>query len=178
MHRANLAAQPCSLARTLQIVGEWWSLLVLRDICFGWNKFDEIHEHLGIARNILKARLDTLVDQGMVERRRYQERPDRFDYLPTEKALDFVPALLALVAWGDRWTAVQGPPILFTHRSCGHDTVATVVCSSCAEPLTRQDLDFRPGPGFVGSDLNAPLSAPATSPGRPAGGRGGRPPAG
>jgi DNA-binding HxlR family transcriptional regulator len=154
MHRANLAELPCSLARTLQIVGEWWSLLVLRDVCFGWNRFDEIHEHLGIARNILKARLDTLVEQGMVERRRYQQRPDRYEYLPTEKALDFVPALLAVVAWGDRWTATDGPPVLFTHRTCGHDTVATVVCSSCSTSLARADLDFRAGPGLSTTLLN------------------------
>lgn len=148
MHRANLAALPCSLARTLQIVGEWWTLLVLRDVCFGWNRFDQIHEHLGIARNILKARLDTLLEQGMVDRRRYQQRPDRYEYVPTEKALDFVPALLALVAWGDRWTAHDGPPVLFSHRTCGQDTVATVVCSSCSAPLDHRDVDFRPGPGL------------------------------
>jgi DNA-binding HxlR family transcriptional regulator len=147
MRRANLADRPCSLARTLQIVGEWWTLLVLRDLCFGWNRFEEIHEHLGIARNILKARLDTLVDQGMAERRRYQDRPERFDYLPTQKAADFVPVLLALVAWGDRWTAHDGPPVLFTHSACGQDTVATVVCSACSAPLTHADVDVRPGPG-------------------------------
>jgi DNA-binding HxlR family transcriptional regulator len=155
MHRANLAAQPCSLARTLQIVGEWWSLLVLRDVCFGWNRFDEINDHLGIARNILKARLDTLIEHGMVERRRYQKRPDRFEYVPTAKALDFVPALLAVVAWGDRWTAIDGPPILFTHRTCGHDTIASVVCSECSAELERSDLDFRPGPGLPGAESRA-----------------------
>ena len=96
MHRLNLAELPCSLARTLQIVGEWWSLLVLRDVCFGWTRFEQIHDHLGVARNILTARLDTLVEHGMVERRLYQQHPDRYDYLPTEKALDFVPALLAI----------------------------------------------------------------------------------
>ena len=156
MHRANLAELECSLARTLQIVGEWWALLVLRDICFGWNRFEEIHEHLGIARNILKARLDTLVEQGMVERHRYQQRPDRFEYVPTDKAIDFVPALLALVAWGDRWTAPDGPPLIFTHRPCGHDTDATVVCSACSAPLARADIDFRPGPG-----LSEPLRPPS-----------------
>jgi DNA-binding HxlR family transcriptional regulator len=148
MYRANLAALPCSLARSLQIVGEWWTLLVLRDVCFGWNRFDEIHDHLGIARNILKARLDTLLAHGMVDRRRYQQRPDRYEYVPTEKALDFVPALLAIVAWGDRWTAPDGPPVLFTHRPCGHDTVATIVCSACSALLEHQDVDFRPGPGL------------------------------
>ena len=150
MYRTDLAALPCSLARTLKIVGEWWTLLVLRDVCFGWNRFDEIHHHLGIARNILKARLDTLLDQGMVERRRYQQHPDRYEYVPTDKAIDFVPALLALVAWGDRWTAPDGPPVLFSHRTCGHDTVATVVCSACSAPLAREDIDFRPGPGMPG----------------------------
>jgi len=147
MHKANLAARPCSLARTLGIVGEWWTLLVLRDICFGLHRFEEIHDHLGIARNILKARLDTLLGHGMVERHRYQLRPQRYEYLPTDKAIDFVPALLALVAWGDRWTAPAGPPVLFTHRTCGHDTTATVACSACAGPLARADIEFRPGPG-------------------------------
>jgi DNA-binding HxlR family transcriptional regulator len=148
MHRSDLSALPCSLARTLQVVGEWWTLLVLRDICFDWNRFEEIHDHLGIARNILKTRLDTLHEHGMLDRHRYQERPDRYEYLPTDKARDLVPALLALVAWGDRWTAHDGPPILFTHRTCGHDTTATIVCSTCAQPLTRDGIDFRPGPGM------------------------------
>ena len=148
MHKADLSAQPCSLARSLQIVGEWWSLLVLRDVCFGYNRFDQIHEHLGIARNILKARLDGLVEHGMVTRRRYQERPDRFEYVPTAMAIDLVPAILALVAWGDRWTAQAGPPVLFFHQPCGHDTVATVVCSECAEPLSHADIAPHPGPGL------------------------------
>jgi DNA-binding HxlR family transcriptional regulator len=148
MHKADLSAQPCSLARSLQIVGEWWSLLVLRDLCFGYNRFEQIHEHLGIARNILKARLDALVEHGMVERRQYQERPDRFEYVPTPMALDLVPAVLALVAWGDRWTAPAGPPVLFLHQPCGHDTVATVVCSQCSEPLVHADLGPHPGPGL------------------------------
>ncbi len=161
MHRVNLAALPCSLARTLEIVGERWALLVLRDVCFGWNRFDEIHDHLGIARNILKARLDSLVRHGMVERVRYQEHPIRYEYLPTAMAIDMVPALMALVAWGDRWTARDGPPVLFTHRACGHDTAARVVCQYCAAPLARADLDLRPGPGCTPPCL-AP-AAPAES---------------
>jgi DNA-binding HxlR family transcriptional regulator len=149
MYRANLAELPCSIARTLQIVGEWWTLLVLRDICIGQSRFDQIHDHLGIARNILKARLDTLLDTGMIERRLYQQRPDRYEYLPTEKAIDFFPVLLAIVAWGDRWTAPDGPPVVFTHKKCGHDTTATIVCSACGAPLSRDDVDYRPGPGGV-----------------------------
>jgi DNA-binding HxlR family transcriptional regulator len=148
MHKTDLGVLPCSIARSLQIVGEWWTLLVLRDVCFGCNRFETIHNHLGIARNILTTRLETLAENGMVQRRRYQQHPDRYEYLPTEKALDFVPVLLALVAWGDRWTAEDGPPVLFTHQTCGHDTVATVVCSACAAPLVSDDLDVRPGPGM------------------------------
>jgi hypothetical protein len=72
-----------------------------------------------------------------------QQHPDRYEYLPTAKAIDFVPALMALVAWGDRWTAPGGPPVLFSHGACGHDTVATVVCSACSAPLSRDDIDFR-----------------------------------
>jgi DNA-binding HxlR family transcriptional regulator len=135
------------------MVGEWWTLLVLRDVCFGWNRFDAIHDHLGIARNILKTRLDTLIQHGFVVRRQYQERPDRFEYLPTDKARDFVPVILAIVAWGDRWTAPDGPPVLFTHTTCGHDTVATVVCSACAEGLAHGALDVRPGPGLPSGAL-------------------------
>jgi DNA-binding HxlR family transcriptional regulator len=153
MHRADLSVLPCSLARSLQLVGEWWTLLVLRDVCFGWNRFDAIHDHLGIARNILKTRLDTLTEHGFVVRQQYQERPDRFEYLPTDKARDFVPVILAIVAWGDRWTAPDGPPVLFTHTTCGHDTVATVVCSECAGGLAHGDLDVRPGPGLPSGAL-------------------------
>lgn len=145
MRRSNLAGLPCSLARTLEIVGEWWTLLVLRDICFGRNRFDEIHDHLGIARNILKARLDTLAEHDMISRRRYQEHPPRHEYLPTAKAIDLVPALMALAAWGDRWTAGEtGPPMVFSHRTCGQQMTAFVVCSACGERLAGDDLDARP----------------------------------
>jgi DNA-binding HxlR family transcriptional regulator len=144
MHKADLSALPCSIARSLQVVGEWWTMLVLRDLCFGCNRFDEIAEHLGIARNILKARLDSLIDSGMAYRHQYSERPERHEYLPTEKGLDFVPVLLSIAAWGDRWTAQGSPPMLITHLTCGHDTTATVVCSACAAPLGRDDIDVRP----------------------------------
>jgi hypothetical protein len=83
-----------------------------------------------------------------VERRQYQERPDRFEYVPTPMALDLVPTILALVAWGDRWTGLAGPPVLFSHQPCGHDTVATVVCSECSEPLVHADIGPHPGPGL------------------------------
>jgi DNA-binding HxlR family transcriptional regulator len=139
MHKANLAELPCSLARTLQVVGEWWTLLVLRDVCFGVQRFDAIQAHLGIARNILATRLGTLVEHGLVERSRYQRRPDRYEYVATEAGRDLVPAMMALVAWGDRWVS-PAPPVLFEHVACGHDTAVEVVCGHCATPVTAGDL--------------------------------------
>jgi DNA-binding HxlR family transcriptional regulator len=140
MHKSDLSVLPCSLARTLQVVGEWWTLLVLRDICFGVRRFDLIQAHLGLARNILVARLDTLVEHGLVVRERYQQRPERYEYVATEKGLDLVPAMMALVAWGDRWASGGHPPVHFRHASCGHDTTAAVVCEVCGDPLRAADL--------------------------------------
>lgn len=148
MRRTNLADLPCSLARSLQMVGERWTLLVLRDISLGWNRFDAIHEHIGIARNILKTRLDTLVEHEIVERVRYQEHPPRYEYAPTAKGRELMPILLAIVAWGDRWASPDGPPMLFTHETCGHDLVASVVCEACGGSFDLQTTSFRPGPGL------------------------------
>jgi DNA-binding HxlR family transcriptional regulator len=142
MHKADLSMLPCSLARTLQVVGEWWTLLVLRDVCFGVRRFDQIQAHLGVARNILATRLDTLVEHGLVTRERYQRRPDRYEYVATDKGRELVPAMLALVAWGDRWTSGGRPPVHFRH-ACGHDTTAVVVCSECADPLVVGDVVVR-----------------------------------
>jgi DNA-binding HxlR family transcriptional regulator len=162
MHKADLSALPCSLARTLNVVGEWWTLLVLRDVCFGWTRFEQIHEHLGIARNILTSRLDGLVENGMVHRVRYQERPERYEYRPTPMALDFVPVLLAMGAWGDRWASPEGPPVLFVHEACGHDTTATVVCSACGAPLAGAVVTARRGPGLPDDQAVGPgAAAPA-----------------
>ena len=147
MHKADLSVLPCSLARTLQVVGEWWTLLVLRDVCFGVRRFDRIQAHLGIARNILATRLDTLAEHGLVTRVQYQRRPDRYEYVATDKGRDLVPAMLALVAWGDRWTSGGRPPVHFRHAPCGHDTTAAVVCSACGEPLEAGDLDVRDAAG-------------------------------
>jgi DNA-binding HxlR family transcriptional regulator len=147
MHKSDLSVLPCSLARTLQVVGEWWTLLVLRDICFGVRRFDLIQAHLGLARNILVARLDTLVEHGLVVRERYQERPDRYEYVATERGLDLVPAMMALVAWGDRWTSGGRPPVHFRHAGCGRDTSAVVVCEVCGDPLHAADLEVHEAAG-------------------------------
>jgi len=140
--------QNCSIARTLQVVGERWTLLVLREVFTGQRRFEEIQRNLGVATNILSDRLQTLVDEGVLERRPLPERADRFEYRPTEKGLDLNPVLLELMRWGDRWDApAAGPPVLVQHRDCGHDTHAVQTCAHCGEPLSARNVRVRPGPG-------------------------------
>ncbi len=120
MQRTNFAEMPCSIARTLAIAGEPWSPLVIRDVYVGINRFDDLQRDLGISRKVLAERLRHLVEAGMLERRAYSERPPRHEYVLTEMGSEFVDVLMAMVAWGDRWTAAEaGPPVLYRHRSCG-----------------------------------------------------------
>lgn len=147
MTRTDLSAFTCSLARTMGILGDAWSPLILRDAYLGLTRFDDLRRDLGVARNVLTERLDRLVAYGLLERRPYQERQLRHDYVLTDKGRDLVPALMALMAWGDRWTADDGPPALLVHRACGESTVPTVCCSACGAPLDAAEVRVQPGPG-------------------------------
>jgi DNA-binding HxlR family transcriptional regulator len=139
--RSSVSHFSCSIARSLDIVGEWWTPLILRDIFQGLRRFEEIQSDLGIARNILSDRLSTLVDRGVLERVLYQQGPDRYEYRLTEMGLDFYPVLVALINWGDRWLADEtGPPVPLVHRSCQKVIRPTMVCPECGEPLTARDL--------------------------------------
>ena len=141
--------QNCSIARTLQVVGERWTLLVLREVFTGQRRFEEIQRDLGVATNILSDRLQTLVDEDILERRALPDRPDRFDYRLTEKGLDLNPVLLELMRWGDRWDAPHGAPRVIVHRDCGHETHGVQVCAHCGEPLTARNVRLHDGPGVV-----------------------------
>lgn len=148
MQRTSFADFHCSLARTLDIVGEWWTPLVMARIAVGLRRFDDIQRDLGVSRKVLAERLDTLVEHGVLERRPYQEHPVRHDYVLTEKGADLIPALMALLAWGDRWTTDEsGPPARLYHPHCGHDTEPTVCCSYCGEAIGYRDVIMRAGPG-------------------------------
>jgi DNA-binding HxlR family transcriptional regulator len=148
MQRTSFAEFQCSLARSLDVVGEWWSPLIVARIALGLNRFDDLHRELGVSRKVLAARLDSLVDHGVLERRPYQSRPVRHEYVLTEKGADLVPALMALMAWGDRWTAKDsGPPLALHHRRCGQDVEPEVTCSGCGEPMGYDDVVARAGPG-------------------------------
>jgi DNA-binding HxlR family transcriptional regulator len=149
MKRTSFANWPCSIARTMDLLGDWWTPLVLRDAFYGVRRFDEFQQALGIARNTLADRLKRLVDEGLMEKVAYQSEPVRYDYVLTEKGQDFYGVLVAMTRWGDRWLAGEdGPPITVHHETCGHDTHAEVVCAHCARPLTSGDTRMRRGPGF------------------------------
>jgi DNA-binding HxlR family transcriptional regulator len=149
MRRTSFAHWPCSIARTIDLLGDPWSPLVLREAFYGVTRFDGFQESLGIARNTLADRLGRLVDQGLLERSRYQSEPVRYDYLLTEKGRDFFPVLLAMSSWGDRWlSGEEGPPIVHYHSACGHEAEPAVVCGHCGEPMTAGDTRSRLGPGY------------------------------
>jgi DNA-binding HxlR family transcriptional regulator len=147
--RTRFSQWPCSVARTVDLLGDWWTPLVLRECYYGVRRFDDFQRSLRIGRNILTERLNRLVDEGLLERVPYQDRPVRHEYLLTEKGRDFFPVMLAMIRWGDRWLAGdEGPPITLRHTSCDHDTQAEVVCSQCGEPLELRNVRAELGPGF------------------------------
>jgi DNA-binding HxlR family transcriptional regulator len=140
--------QNCSAARALELVGERWSLLIIRDAIFGGTtRFADFQRSLGVARNILAARLDRFVEEGIMERRLYSERPPHHEYVLTDKGRDLQPVVLALTRWGDRWAAPAGAPVLFEHAGCGGSLEHHLVCTGCAEAPTGKQVVARPGPG-------------------------------
>jgi DNA-binding HxlR family transcriptional regulator len=137
----------CSIARTLEAVGDRWTLLILRDLFRGVRRFERLHEDLGIARNLLTDRLRRLEDAEIVQRVPYQQRPLRHEYRLTARGRDLSPALIALMSWGDRWQAENGPPTLLIHDACETPIEHTVRCPSCDEPVAAHHIRSRPGPG-------------------------------
>ncbi|WP_337063276.1 winged helix-turn-helix transcriptional regulator [Kineococcus sp. G2] len=148
MRQTSFAQMHCSLAQSLQVVGDWWSPLILRDLYLGVGRFEDLVRDLGISRNLLTTRLQTLIEGGVVERERYRERPPRDRYVLTAAGRELVPVLMALTAWGDRWaTPPAGPPIAFEHRACAHSFTPQVHCSHCGQPVHADDVVAVPGPG-------------------------------
>jgi len=149
MRQTSFANVNCSLAQSLELIGDWWTPLILRDVFMGIDKFDDLAVDLGISRNLLTTRLADLVENEIVKRVRYSERPPRDRYVLTDAGGELVPILTALVAWGDRWTDPKnGPPMLFRHKSCGQLMTAQVECSHCGEVLNAADLEPVGGPGL------------------------------
>jgi DNA-binding HxlR family transcriptional regulator len=149
--RRRLDDIPCSIARALDVIGEWWTPLVLRDIVYGLTRFDQIATDLPIARNVLAARLRALVEAGVLEKVPYATGPDRHEYHLTEKGRDAFGVLMTLMAWGDRWTGDSGPnPVTVLCRGCSSETTPTVTCSACGDPLRPDTVGVRPN---IGQDV-------------------------
>jgi DNA-binding HxlR family transcriptional regulator len=147
LHR-DYPALDCSVAKALEVIGERWSLLIVRSVMHGNRRFGEMQGSLGIARNVLSARLQRLVDEEILERRAYQESPPRYEYFLTQKGLDLWPALIALLNWGDRYSPdPEGPRRLIVHKECGGTVSERGICESCGKLLTARDAKQVPGPG-------------------------------
>ena len=147
LHR-DYPALDCSVAKALEVIGERWSLLIVRAVMHGNRRFGEIQNSLGIARNVLTTRLQRLVDEDILERRAYSESPPRYEYFLTQKGLDLWPALIALLNWGDRYSPdPDGPRRLIVHKECGGTVSERGICEACGKILTARDAIQVPGPG-------------------------------
>lgn len=145
MRHDELADVYCSVARTWSVIGERWTMMILRECFRGHRRFEHFQQKFGLARNVLADRLQKLTDDGILERRRYQTRPERYEYHLTQKGEDLYPVMLGLMQWGDRYKNTT-PPVRLVHRACGHDPLATMKCAHCGEQFTRRDLmaEFEP----------------------------------
>jgi DNA-binding HxlR family transcriptional regulator len=139
--------QVCSVARSLELIGDRWTLLIVRDALRGAHRFDDFRARLGVAHNVLSDRLSRLTEAGVLERRRYQERPDRYEYHLTQQGRDLWPVVMSLLLWGDRYLAPDGPPRLALHRNCGGRLTPQLTCADCGASLAYGDVELAPGPG-------------------------------
>jgi DNA-binding HxlR family transcriptional regulator len=147
MQRTDFSQMACSIARTLDVIGEPWSPLILRDIWVGFSRFEQLQSDLGISRKVLTERLNHLVDRGVIERRPYDQRP-RYEYVLTAKGRELVSVLMVMAAWGDKWLAgTAGPPVLYRHHDCGEIGHVELACSHCGKPMQADNIEVLAGPG-------------------------------
>lgn len=147
-----LSQEPCSIARTSAVIGDRWTVLILREAFTGARRFEDFQAALGISRTIVTERLALLTREGVLERIAYQDRPPRHEYRLTDKGRELHPVLLAMFHWGDRhYGGEAGPPLTLRHTACGHDFHAVPVCSECAAPVEAEAVEVRAGPGYGAS---------------------------
>jgi DNA-binding HxlR family transcriptional regulator len=148
MQLTSLADWNCSVAKTLDVVGEWWTLLILRDAFRGTRRFDEFHQSLGVARSVLTARLTKLTDAGVLARTRYSEHPPRYEYGLTEKGLALFPVIATLMRWGDDYApGPAGPPVVLRHDACGAVIRPVLTCPDCGGEVSPASTRSEDGPG-------------------------------
>lgn len=152
----DLSEEKCSLARSLAVLGDRWTLLILRDAFLRVRRFDDFQARLGIARRVLTERLGGLVEAGVLEKVAYQDRPPRFEYRLTQKGLDLYPVILSLVHWGDKhYAGEEGPPVLHRHKTCGHVFEPVLSCSECGEAVEARQVEvLLPGPEPVSGPVS------------------------
>jgi DNA-binding HxlR family transcriptional regulator len=149
MRWSDVGEMRCSVARSLSVIGDRWTMLILRDAFLGVRRFEDFQRDLRMTRHRLADRLKKLVAHGVLRRERYQERPARYEYRLTEKGIDLYPVVVSLTRWGDRWMAGKaGPPVELVHRGCGHVVSPALHCPDCREPIGARDMSARPGPGL------------------------------
>jgi DNA-binding HxlR family transcriptional regulator len=147
VERKSFAGMHCSVAQCLEVVGEWWTMLIVRDAFLGISRFDDFQERLGISRNILNQRLAHLLEHDVLRKVRYSDHPPRYEYRLTTKGRDLWPVLAAMRQWGDQHAAPDGPPVQMIHKGCGNVADMVMNCSQCGEPLGSHDVTAVPGPG-------------------------------
>ncbi|HET9731181.1 MAG TPA: helix-turn-helix domain-containing protein, partial [Acidimicrobiales bacterium] len=147
MERKSFADMHCSVAQCLEVVGEWWSMLIVRDAFLGVRRFDQFRERLGISRNVLNQRLNHLIGAGVFEKVPYSEHPPRYEYRLTSKGRDLWPVLTAMRQWGDEHAAPDGPPVQLVHDECGRVAHAVLTCSGCGGALAAGNVHVVRGPG-------------------------------
>lgn len=145
----NVGDMPCSVARTLSIVGDRWTLLLLRTAFLGTRRFDDFQSMLGMTRHVLAERLKRLVACDILQKVAYHDRQERFEYRLTEKGRELYPVIMSLTSWGDKWMDEgRGPPLLYQHKACGKQMTPVMVCPDCGEPVTARDIVPIAGPGL------------------------------
>jgi DNA-binding HxlR family transcriptional regulator len=174
MRRKSFHKMLCPIARSLERVGEWWSMLIMRDALHGMTRFDEFQASLGIAPNMLTRRLNSLVEAGLLERRRYSTRPPRYEYRPTARGCDFFPVLVALLTWGNKHFAGDGKRVVIADRRTGATADPILVDATTGRPVDEPNYALAAGPAanarirqkYSAIAAVRPLSQPSTSPSR------------
>ena len=146
MQRKSFDEMQCPIARSLERVGEWWSILILRDAFLGLTRFDQFQKSLDIAPNMLTRRLNALVESGLLERRRYSEHPPRHDYVPTMRGRDLLPVIIALLAWGNKHFAPEGPSVVLINRKTGAAVDPILSDPATGRPVEEPDYTLAAGP--------------------------------
>lgn len=144
MKWSELSDEPCSVARSVAVIGDRWTLMILRDCFLGVRRFDDFERRLGISRSIVADRLKRLVDEGVLRREAYQDRPPRHEYRLTDKGLALHPVIMAIVHWGDvHYAGEAGPPLIHRHKGCGCDFAPVMTCSECGDAVAARDVEVR-----------------------------------